>query len=65
MEQADFVHMVRMSEHASAENSRAYRLSVGAFAMLGYAWGKATLYLHFAVQAQRMDAGFLLDYPQS
>ena len=30
--------MVRMSEHASAENSRAYRLSVGAFAMLGYAW---------------------------
>ena len=38
MEQADFVHMVRMSEHASAENSRAYRLSVGAFAMLGYAW---------------------------
>ena len=38
MEQADFVHMVRMSEHASAENSRAYRLSVGAFAALGYAW---------------------------
>lgn len=38
MDQADFVHMVRMSEHASAENSRAYRRSVAAFAALGYAW---------------------------
>jgi len=38
VEQADFVHMVRMSEHASAENSRAYRRSVAAFAALGYAW---------------------------
>jgi len=38
MNQADFVHMVRMSEHASAENSRAYRRSVAAFAALGYAW---------------------------
>ncbi len=38
MDQADFVHLVRMSEHASAENSRAYRRSVAAFAALGYAW---------------------------
>ena len=38
MDQADFVHMVRMSEHASADNSRAYRRSVAAFAALGYAW---------------------------
>ena len=38
MDQADFVHMVRMSEHASAENSSAYRRSVAAFAALGYAW---------------------------
>ena len=30
--------MVRMSEHASADNSRAYRRSVAAFAALGYAW---------------------------
>jgi hypothetical protein len=27
-----------MSEHASADNSRAYRRSVAAFAALGYAW---------------------------
>lgn len=38
MDQADFVHMVRMSEQASAHNSRAYRRSVAAFAALGYAW---------------------------
>ena len=38
MDQADFVHLVRMSEHASADNSRAYRRSVVAFAALGYAW---------------------------
>lgn len=38
MDQADFVHMVRMSEHASADNSQAYRRSVAAFAALGYAW---------------------------
>lgn len=38
MDQADFVHLVRMSEHDSADNSRAYRRSVAAFAALGYAW---------------------------
>jgi len=38
VDQADFVHMVRMSELASADNSRAYRRSVAAFAALGYAW---------------------------
>lgn len=38
MDQADFVHLVRMSEHDSAHNSRAYRRSVAAFAALGYAW---------------------------
>lgn len=38
MDQADFIHLVRLSEHASAENSRAYRRSVAAFAALGYAW---------------------------
>ncbi|CAN7194979.1 M48 family metallopeptidase [Acidovorax sp. LjRoot118] len=38
MDQADFVHLVRMSEHASADNSRRYRLGVAAFAALGYAW---------------------------
>lgn len=38
MDQADFVHMVRMSEHASEHDSRAYRRSVAAFAALGYVW---------------------------
>ena len=38
MDQADFVHLVRLSELASADNSRTYRLRVAAFAALGYAW---------------------------
>lgn len=38
MDQADFVHMVRLSEQASARDSRAYRRGVAAFAALGYAW---------------------------
>lgn len=51
MEQADFVHLVRMSEHASAENSRAYRRSVAAFAALGYAWVLGCLVLGAALVA--------------
>ncbi len=38
MDRADFIHLVRLSEHASAENSAAYRRSVALFAALGYAW---------------------------
>lgn len=38
MDRADFIHLARMSEHASAENSTAYRRQVVAFAALGYAW---------------------------
>ncbi|MFT7773503.1 M48 family metalloprotease [Roseateles sp.] len=38
MNQADFVHMVRVSEQASAQDSRGYRRGVAAFAALGYAW---------------------------
>lgn len=38
MDQADFVHRVRMGELASARNSTAYRWRVAAFAALGYAW---------------------------
>ncbi|KQY81107.1 M48 family metallopeptidase [Pelomonas sp. Root1444] len=45
MDQADFVHMVRMSEQASAQDSRAYRRSVAAFAALGYAWVMGCLVL--------------------
>jgi Zn-dependent protease with chaperone function len=38
MDRADFIHLVRLGEHASAKDSRAYRRSVAAFAALGYAW---------------------------
>lgn len=51
MDQADFVHLVRLSEHASAENSRAYRRGVAAFAALGYAWVLGCLLLAGALVA--------------
>ncbi len=51
MDQADFVHMVRMSEIASAENSGAYRRSVAAFAALGYAWVLGCLVLALGMVA--------------
>ncbi len=51
MDQADFVHMVRMSEIASAENSSAYRRSVAAFAALGYAWVLGCLLLALGMVA--------------
>lgn len=38
MERADFMHLLRLSEQASAENATAYRRGVGLFAALGYAW---------------------------
>lgn len=38
MERADFIHLVRLSEHASAEDSAGYRRSVAGFAALGYGW---------------------------
>lgn len=38
MDRADFVHLVRLSEHASADNSARYRRGVAAFAALGYLW---------------------------
>jgi len=38
VERADFVHLVRLSEQASAEDSRGYRRSVALFAAVGYAW---------------------------
>ena len=38
MEQADFVHHVRVNEYLSAEDPSAYRRRVAWFAGLGYAW---------------------------
>ena len=43
MDRADFVHLVRLSEHASAEDSARYRRGVAAFAALGYLWVLACL----------------------
>lgn len=43
MERADFVHLVRLSEQASADDSDRYRRNVAAFAMLGYFWVVACL----------------------
>ena len=45
MDRADFVHLVRLSEQASEENSQAYRRQVAAFAALGYLWVIACLVL--------------------
>ena len=38
MERADFVHLVHLSEQASASNGAAYRRGVATFAALGYLW---------------------------
>lgn len=38
MEQADFIHLVRLSEQAAEEDSQRYRRSVWWFALLGYAF---------------------------
>ncbi len=51
MDQADFVHLVRLSEHASADDSRSYRRSVAAFAALGYAWVLGCLLLALGIAA--------------
>ncbi|HEY1131748.1 MAG TPA: M48 family metallopeptidase [Roseateles sp.] len=51
MNQADFVHMVRVSEQASAQDSRAYRRGVAAFAALGYVWVLGCLALATALVA--------------
>ena len=43
MDRADFVHLVRLSEHASADDSDGYRRGVAVFAALGYLWVFACL----------------------
>lgn len=45
MDRADFMHLLRLSEQASAQNSRAYRRSVALFAALGYVWVLGSLLL--------------------
>jgi hypothetical protein len=49
MDRADFIHLVRLSEQASAQDGGAYRRSVVAFAALGYAWVVGCLLLAAAI----------------
>ena len=51
MDYADFVHLARTSEQASAENSQAYRRSVMWFAALGYLWVLGCVALAIALLA--------------
>lgn len=51
MDRADFIHLVRLSEHASAHDSKAYRRSVAAFAALGYGWVAGCLLLAIGLLA--------------
>ena len=49
MERADFIHLVRLNEQASADDSLAYRRSVAVFAALGYFWVVGCLLLAVGV----------------
>lgn len=49
MDRADFIHLVRLSEQASADDSHAYRRGVAAFAALGYLWVVGCLALALAI----------------
>lgn len=49
MDRAEFIHLVRLSEQASAEDGGAYRRSVAAFAALGYVWIVGCLLLAAAI----------------
>jgi len=51
MNRADFVHLVRLSEHASADDSLGYRRGVAFFAALGYLWVAACLALAVGIIA--------------
>lgn len=51
MDRADFIHLVRLSEHASAQDSNSYRRSVAAFAALGYIWVVGCFLLALALLA--------------
>lgn len=56
MDRADFVHLVRLSEHASADDSIAYRRGVAVFAALGYLWVIACLVLATGIIAWDLAA---------
>lgn len=49
MDRVDFIHLVRLSENACAEDSQAYRRSVALYAALGYFWVVACFLLSIAI----------------
>ena len=49
MDRADFIHLVRMSENASADNAPAYRRSVALYAALGYLWVLGCFFLSIGI----------------
>jgi Zn-dependent protease with chaperone function len=49
MDRADFIHLVRLSENASADNSQAYRRSVALYAALGYLWVLGCFFLSIGI----------------
>ncbi|RZL87953.1 MAG: peptidase M48, partial [Variovorax sp.] len=51
MDRADFVHLVRLSEHASADDTHGYRRGVAVFAAVGYLWVMACLALAVGIIA--------------
>jgi len=56
VERADFIHLVRLSEHASADDSAAYRRSVAGFAALGYLWVVGCFVVAIATLAWTLSA---------
>ena len=49
MDRADFIHLVRMSENASAHDSQAYRRNVALYAALGYLWVLGCFFLSVGI----------------
>lgn len=56
MERADFIHLLRLSEQDSEENSDGYRRKVAAFVFLGYAWVIGCFVLACALLYWSIDA---------
>ncbi len=56
MERADFIHLVRLNEHACAHDSAAYRRKVALFAALGYAWVIGCFLVACALLFMTLDA---------
>ncbi len=56
MDRADFIHLVRLSEHASADDSQTYRRKLALFAALGYLWVVGCFLLGLGVAWWALDS---------